>query len=159
YYKNCRFGSRIKESAMERKITVVVFMMLSLAVFSQKPDTLIKKLDSLSRKTDSAGGQTNNINKTAYNENTRITFSSYFILLGSDLKQEFTAPFHFTRKDWGTFAKFVLIEGALFLIDESVQRNALHLREVNAGVRDVSKYVTNFGGAYEVYILGSLGAY
>ena len=144
---------------MEKKLLTAVFIVLSLSIFSQKPDTLIKKLDSLSRKTDSAGGQTNNINKTAYNENTRITFSSYFILLGSDLKQEFTAPFHFTRKDWGTFGKFVLIEGALFLVDESVQRNALHLREVNTGVRDVSKYVTNFGGAYEVYILGSLGAY
>lgn len=144
---------------MERKTLVAVFMMLSLAVFSQKPDTLIKKLDSLNRKTDSAGGQTNNINSTAYNENTRITFSSYFILLGSDLKQEFTAPFHFTRKDWGTFGKFVLIEGALFLVDESVQQHALHLRELNPDVRNVSKYVTNFGGAYEVYILGSLGAY
>jgi hypothetical protein len=95
---------------MERKTLVVAFMMLSLAAFSQKPDTLIKKLDSLGRKTDSAGGQTNNIKSTAYNENTRITFSSYFILLGSDLKQEFTAPFHFSGKDWGTFGKFVLIE-------------------------------------------------
>jgi len=144
---------------MKKKVLTVVFMMLSLAIFSQKPDTLIQKLDSLSRKTDSAGGQTNNINKTAYNDNTRITFSSYFILLGSDLKQEFTAPFHFTRKDWGTFGKFVLIEGALFLVDESVQQNALHLREVNPGVRNVSKYVTQFGGSYEAYVLVALGGY
>ena len=144
---------------MKKKVLTVVLMMLSLAIFSQKPDTLIQKLDSLSRKTDSAGGQTNNINKTAYNDNTRITFSSYFILLGSDLKQEFTAPFHFTRKDWGTFGKFVLIEGALFLVDESVQQNALHLREVNPGVRNVSKYVTQFGGSYEAYVLAALGGY
>ena len=144
---------------MEKKVLIAVFMMLPMAIFSQKTDTLIKKLDSLSRKTDSAGGQANNINKTAYNENTRITFSSYFILLGSDLKQEFTAPFHFTRKDWGTFAKFVLVEGALFLVDESVQRNALHLRELNPGVGNMSKYVTQFGGSYEAYVLAALGGY
>src|SRR6478672_9016076 len=106
---------------MEKKLIIAAFTILPLFLFSQKPDTLIKKLDSLGRKTDSAGGQSNNINTVAYNETTRITFSSYFILLGSDLKQEITAPFHFTRKDWGTVAKFVLVEGALFLVDESVQ--------------------------------------
>src|SRR5205085_1052352 len=120
---------------------------------------LIKKLDSLNRKTDSAGGQINNISTGAYNENTRITFSSYFILLGSDLKQEFTAPFHFSRKDWGTVAKFALIEGALFLADEPVQGYALKLRENNSLVRNVSSTVTGFGGTYEAYVLATLGAY
>jgi hypothetical protein len=148
-----------KSLAMEKRTIVIALALLPLFALSQKPDTLIKKLDSLNRKTDSAGGQTNNINRAAYNENTRITFSSYFILLGSDLKQEFTAPFHFTRRDWGTFGKFVLIEGALFLVDESVQQHALHLRESNSGVRNVSKYVTRFGGSYEAYVLVALGGY
>jgi len=148
-----------EDITMEKKLIIVAFAILPLAMFSQKPDTLIKKLDSLSKKTDSAEGQVNNIDKTAYNENTRITFSSYFILLGSDLKQEFTAPFHFSRKDWGTFAKFVLVEGGLFLVDESVQQHALHLREVNPGVRNVSKHVTQFGGSYEAYVLAALGGY
>jgi len=143
---------------MEKRI-LIIFILFPFFVLSQKPDTLIKKLDSLNKKTDSAGGQINNINTVAYNETTRITFSSYFILLGSDLKQEITAPFHFTRKDWGTVAKFVLVEGALFLVDESVQQHALHLREVNPGVKNVSKYVTRFGGSYEAYILAALGGY
>jgi len=143
---------------MEKRI-LIIFILFPFFVLSQKPDTLIKKLDSLNKKTDSAGGQINNINTVAYNETTRITFSSYFILLGSDLKQEITAPFHFTRKDWGTVAKFALVEGALFLVDESVQQQALHLREVNPGVKDVSKYVTRFGGSYEAYILAALGGY
>jgi membrane-associated phospholipid phosphatase len=144
---------------MEKKLIIAAFAILPLIVFSQKPDTLIKKLDSLSRKTDSAGGQQNNISTKAYNEKTNITFSSYFILLGSDLKQEFTAPFHFSLKDWRTVGAVAIVGGALFLADEPVQRYALRLRDSSATVRNVSKYVTRFGGSYEAYILAGLGAY
>jgi len=143
-----------------RRSLVTVALLFSLAnVLAQKPDTLIKKLDSLSKKADSAGKQHNNINTAAYNENTKITFSSYFILLGSDLKQEFTAPFHWTGKDWGRFAKFAVIGGTLMLVDEPVQQYALKLRNNNVIVTDVSKYVTRFGGVYEAYVLAGLGAY
>jgi len=144
---------------MEKKLIIAAFAILPLIVFSQKPDTLIKKLDSLSRKTDSAGGQQNNINTKAYNENTNITFSSYFILLGSDLKQEFTAPFHFSLKDWRTVGAVAVVGGALVLVDEPVQQYALRLRDSSLTVRNVSKYVTRFGGSYEAYILAGLGAY
>ena len=144
---------------MEKKLIIAVFTILPLIAFCQKPDTLIKKLDSLSRKADSAGGQANNINTKAYNETTRITFSSYFILLGSDLKQEFTAPFHFSLKDWRTVGAVALVGGTLFLIDEPTQRYALRVRDSSATIRNVSKYVTRFGGPYEAYILAGLGAY
>jgi len=144
---------------MEKKLIIAAFTILPLITFCQKPDTLIKKLDSLSRKADSAGGQANNINTKAYNETTRITFSSYFILLGSDLKQEFTAPFHFSLKDWRTVGAVALVGGTLFLIDEPTQRYALRVRDSSATIRNVSKYVTRFGGPYEAYILAGLGAY
>jgi len=144
---------------MEKKLIIAAFTILPLITFCQKPDTLIKKLDSLSRKADSAGGQANNINTKAYNETTRITFSTYFILLGSDLKQEFTAPFHFSLKDWRTVGAVALVGGTLFLIDEPTQRYALRVRDSSATVRNVSKYVTRFGGPYEAYILAGLGAY
>jgi len=144
---------------MEKKLIIAVFTILPLIAFCQKPDTLIKKLDSLSRKADSAGGQANNINTKAYNETTRITFSTYFILLGSDLKQEFTAPFHFSLKDWRTVGAVALVGGTLFLIDEPTQRYALRVRDSSATIRNVSKYVTRFGGPYEAYILAGLGAY
>lgn len=144
---------------MSKKIVIVALTLLPLFVLSQKPDTLIKKLDSLSRKTDSAGGQRNNIDTRAYNENTRITFSSYFILLGSDLKQEFTAPFHFSLRDWRTVGTVALVGGILFRVDEPLQRYALRLRDSSVVVRNVSKYVTRFGGPYEAYILAGLGAY
>ncbi len=144
---------------MRKRGIVIACLLLPVIGFSQKKDTLITKLDSLSRKTDSAGAQKNNINPAAYNENTKITFSSYFILLGSDLKQEITAPFHSTKKDWGRVAKFTLVEGGLFFADEPLQKFAFNLRNNNAGVRNIGKYVTNFGGVYEAYLLGSLGAY
>src|ERR1700754_4241498 len=92
---------------------------------AQQTDTLIKKLDSLGRKTDSAGGQNNNIEEVAYNEVTKITFKNYFVLLGSDLKQGFTKPFHMTGRDWGKLAKFGLVMGALTFVDKPIQRYAV----------------------------------
>ena len=116
-------------------------------------------MDSLSRKTDSAGGQVNNISPKAYNENTHLTFNSYFVLLGSDLKQSFTKPFHMSGKDWATLGKFAVVAGALSFADEPVQRFAVRLRNSNPGVANVSKYITKFGGMYEVYTLAAIGAY
>jgi len=122
-------------------------------------DTLVKKLDSLRIQKDSTGVQNNIIKDTAYNKNTRLTFSSYFILLGSDLKQEITGPFHFKKKDWLRTGKIVLTTAALMFADEPVQRFALKLRDSSSSVRNISKYVTNFGGLYEGYTLAALGAY
>jgi hypothetical protein len=81
------------------KFISALLLLISITGHTQA-DTLIKKLDSLRVKKDSTGIQNNNISEAAYNNNTRFTFSSYFILLGSDLKQEITAPFHFKKRDW-----------------------------------------------------------
>src|SRR5947207_1472509 len=121
--------------------------------FCQKPDTLIKKLDSL--QSGKNGPQNNTTNPAAYNEQTKITFKSYFILIGSDLKQEFTAPFHFGKKEWLEFGGFVLVDGLLMLADESVQKWAIDLRNRNTEVGNIGKYVTRFGGTYEAYLLGT----
>jgi membrane-associated phospholipid phosphatase len=137
-------------------------LLLTLIIHSTafaQTDTLINKLDSLSRKTDSAGGQVNNITPQAYNDNTKITFNTYFILLGSDLKQSFTKPFHMKKRDWGNLGKFALVAGALSFADEPIQKRALKLCDNNPGLTNVSKYVTNFGGIYEAYTLAAFGAY
>ena len=107
----------------------------------------------------SAGGQKNYTAPQAYNEATGLTASSFFILEASNLKQAFTKPFHMTGKDWKTFGTFALVAGALAFTDEPVQRFALDLREHNKGLRNTSRYLTEFGGTYEGYILGTLGAY
>jgi membrane-associated phospholipid phosphatase len=142
-----------------RGIITAFLICISATVFSQQPDTLIKKLDSLSKKTDSAGKQKNNINPAAYNEQTKINVPTYFILLGSDLKQEFTKPFHMTGKDWKRFGIFAAATGALAFADEPIQHFALRSRNNSSALRNVGKYVTNFGGMYEVYTLAALGTY
>lgn len=127
--------------------------------FSQT-DTLINKLDSLNKKTDSIGGQKNIINQDAYTENTRISFSSYFILLGSNLKQDITAPFHQTPKEWKSIGIYSASVAALSIIaDEPVQRFAVRLHDSNHIVSNISSYVTKFGGRYELYSLAALGSY
>ncbi|MBK5271992.1 MAG: phosphatase PAP2 family protein [Bacteroidia bacterium] len=140
------------------KLLGILLLFFSISGHTQV-DTLIKKLDSLRIQKDSTGVQNNIIKDTAYNENTRFTFSSYFILLGSDLKQEITAPFHFQKRDWFSVGKIALTTAALMFADEPVQRVALKLRDSSSSVRNISKYVTNFGGLYEGYTLAALGTY
>src|ERR1051326_805686 len=142
---------------MRTALLTIGSLFLFTVTLCQKTDTLSKKLDSLQA---GKNGPQNNITKpAAYNEQTRINFKSYFILLGSDLKQEFTAPFHFGKKDWLKFGGFALGEVALSLADESVQKWAVKLSANNAGVHNVGQYVTRFGGIYEAYVLGTFGAY
>ncbi len=133
---------------------------IPVSCYAQQADTLIKKLDSLQLKKDSIGKpQLNNITPEAYNEDTKLTPSSYLILIGSDLKQAFTKPFHMKKKDWLNAGGFVLLEVGLSFADRSIQSNALQLRTNSKTVRDISNYVTQFGGLYEVYTLVGLGAY
>jgi membrane-associated phospholipid phosphatase len=40
-----------------------------------------------------------------------------------------------------------------------VQQFGLDMRENNRGLRGISRQITNFGGAYEAYTLGAIGAY
>lgn len=142
---------------MKRYLAVILFIPLIGA--AQQKDTLIHKLDSLSLKTDSAGGQINNTNPKAYNETTKLTPSTYVILLASNLKQSFTKPFHMTGRDWGNTAKFAVVAGALAFADKPIQQRTLQFRKDNPGFLPTSNFVTNFGGPYEGYILASFGAY
>jgi membrane-associated phospholipid phosphatase len=126
----------------------------------QQPDTLAHKLDSLNKKTDTTGGQKNVINPKAYTENTQITFPTYFVLLGSDLKQQFTAPFHQTGREWARIGAYAFgIAAVSTLADEPVQRFAVKLDDSSTTVSSVSNYITRFGGMYEVYTLAALGTY
>ncbi len=88
-----------------------------------------------------------------------LNFNSYFILLGQNLKRELTKPFHLSKKDWGNFGKYAAVTMALSFVDEPVQQTALRWRNRNTGWNAISKEVTNFGGIYEVFTLGGIGAY
>lgn len=138
---------------------MVVVMLDCSAAYSQQPDTLIKKLDSLHSIADSSGKQINIIKQGAYNENSKITFPTYFILLTSDFKQQIAKPFHMTAKDWRNVGVFALVAGSLSFADEPLQRSALDMRNKNPGLRKISRFVTNTGGPYEAITLGLLGSY
>jgi hypothetical protein len=145
--------------------TIIAMLFAAGIIFSQKgicqqPDTLIHKLDSLNKKTDTTGEQKNIINPHAYNENTEITFANYFVLLGSDLKQQFTAPFHQTKDEWIRIGEYAIATAGLSLVaDEPVQRAAVRLHNSSETIGSVSNYITRFGGLYEVYTLAGLGTY
>jgi membrane-associated phospholipid phosphatase len=62
-------------------------------------------------------------------------------------------------RDWGSVGKFALAAGALAFLDEPIQRQALNWRNSSPGLRKTSSYITNFGGTYEVYVLGGIGVY
>ncbi|TDH21399.1 phosphatase PAP2 family protein [Segetibacter sp. 3557_3] len=135
-----------------------ILFLLPLVGMSQQ-DTLIQKLDSLTQQADSAGGQVNNINAQTYNAYTSLTPASYLKLLGSDLKQQFTKPFHMKKKDWGNLGKFALVAGALAFADRPIQRNVAPIITKNRGIAKVSGFITDFGGIYEAYTLAALGTY
>ena len=144
---------------LEFRLLFVLFLSFPIIGFSQQNDTLINKLDSLDKRADSSGTQFNNTSPAAYNESTKLTFKSYYTLLASDLKQVFTKPFHMTRKDWGNLGKFAVVIGALAFFDEPIQKGAVKLTGSHPGLKNVSKYVTKFGGRYETYTLAAFGAY
>jgi len=141
------------------RLIITAILFIPLAGFAQQKDTLINKLDSLNKKTDSVGKQINNINPAFYNESTKITFRSYFILLASDLKQEFTKPFHMTRKDWGNLGKFAIVFVPVAFADETVQKKSVRLMRNKPALQNISKYITRFGAAYERYTLATFAAY
>ncbi|MEO5909058.1 MAG: phosphatase PAP2 family protein [Ginsengibacter sp.] len=137
----------------------LLIFMLSLPCAGFAQDTLVNKLDSLTRKKDSAGQQINNINPKAYNQSTDLDLKSYFVLLGSSLKQEFTKPFRMTGKDLKNFGLFTGGVAAVFFVNKPIQKAALKLRNRNTGVNNISKFVTHFGGIYEGYTLAGLATY
>ena len=139
--------------------TVVLFLVPAIG-FCQQKDTLIKKLDSVSKvQPDSAKNRNNDIKQENYNEVTKLNTRTYFLLLGSDIKQQFSAPFHIKTKDYSKIAAFTLAAGAIIAADESINELAVNIRNNNPAVAEVSKYVTRFGGVYEAYTLAGLAAY
>ena len=141
------------------KVILSILSFLPFSIHAQRTDTLIHKLDSLNHKTEIRGKQNNNVNSKTYSDSTNLNFKTYFVLLGSDLKQEFTKPFHMTGQDWGRFAKWAVVLGAVGLTDEPVQRFSVRLMANNPGLQHVSSYVTKFGASYEFYTLAGFGAY
>jgi membrane-associated phospholipid phosphatase len=143
-----------------RYFLAALLIILPTLVFSQQTDSLSKKLDSARKaQVDTAKNRHNDISQENYNPVTKLNAKTYFILLGSDLKQEITAPFHIKSKDLPKIGAFLVITGSLMLVDEPVNSVAMDMRNRSETVVGVSKYVTRFGGPYEAYTLLALGMY
>jgi membrane-associated PAP2 superfamily phosphatase len=142
----------------KRLLYLVLLIVSPVLVWAQQTDTLLKKLDSLTKKSVDEGKQKNVILPGAYNETTKITFKTYFVLLGSDFKQQITSPFHFDAKSWTNVGAVALITGGIALVDEPIQKAAFKGRKSQT-LNNISRYVTNTGGLYEVYTLVGLGTY
>lgn len=142
---------------LSKFLTIILF--IPVIGYSQQKDTLVKQLDSLSIQSDSlAGGKNNNIKPVEY-ESAKLDFRTYFTLLGDDIKQQATLPFHTKGKDWLKVGGFALLTGAVSLTNKPVNRFAVDLHNNNPGLASVSKYVTKFGGAYELYAIAGFYAY
>jgi membrane-associated phospholipid phosphatase len=136
---------------------LAIIGLLPVAGFGQK-DTLVQQLDSLHEKDDSLRREKIGIDSSLNNQTTKINFHTYFILLGDDLKQQFTTPFHTKGKDWLKVAKFGLLAAAATLADEPIDRYATNLRNNNNAVASFSRTITGFGG-YEFYVLAAYTSY
>lgn len=139
----------------KKGLLAVLFYIGVLSGYSQKTDSLIRKLDSL----EVRGDTSINTDPSAYTKATQLTPKVYLILLGSNFKQMATTPFHLKKKEWGKVGMFTLAASGLSFANKPINRYAIELRAKNKGVADVSKFITNFGGLYEVYTLGALFTY
>ncbi len=139
---------------------IALLTLFYFTAFCQQKDTLIKKLDSASKlEPDTSKNRHNDISQENYNEVTKLTARTYFLLLASDIKQQFSAPFHIKQKDYSKIAVFALATGVVMAADESINHYAVNVRTNNTAVVGVSKYVTRFGGQYEAIALVGLGTY
>ena len=117
------------------------------------------ELDSFHLKPENNFSQIRTIPDSLYQQKSLLNFNSYFILLGNNLKDGFTKPFHLSKKDWGNFGKYAALTIALSFVDEPVQQGALRLRNRNSGLNNISKGFSDFGGIYEVFTVAGIGAY
>lgn len=133
-------------------------MLFPLAATAQKD--IFKKMDSLSRLPPPLKRENrDSIRREFYNQKTKITFPVYWKLMGSDLKQQVTSPFHARPRLWYRTAAVMGVTAGILLLDKPINKFAVDLRTKNASVVNTSKFVTRFGGPYEVYTLAALGTY
>lgn len=146
-----------------RTISKVLFLTIFIIPVSassqQKDSSLTRKLDSLDIKADSLKhGQKNNIGEEAY-KGAKIDIGTYFTLLKDDFKQQVTRPLHTSKKEWIKIGGFAAVTGAVALVNEPVSKFAVKQHDENPAIASISKYVTNFGGAYELYTIAGFYTY
>ncbi|WP_207510644.1 phosphatase PAP2 family protein [Longitalea luteola] len=139
---------------------ILWWMLLPLPFAAEAQKELFKKMDSLSRIPPYLKrGNKDSIRREFYNQTTKITFPVYWKLLASDLKQQVTSPFYAKPRLWYRTAAVAGVTAGVLLLDVPISRNAVDWRKNSTTLVSTSKYITRFGGAYEVYTLAALGTY
>ncbi|MDB5248861.1 MAG: phosphatase family protein [Segetibacter sp.] len=126
---------------------------------SQDADSLTKKPESFSLQSDSSNHAAVNKINGAADEGVKMDAKVYFTLLAADFKEQFTSPFRTKRKDWLKVGGFTFTLGAVALANRPINRFAKNLHANNRGIASASRYITDFGGLYEVYTLGGFFTY
>lgn len=140
---------------MKSRLKVLLLLALNISLFTSARCGLNHKeiFNQIDKK------YTSQIDSIPFQDYPLLNFHSYFILLGQNLKQGFTKPFHIDKKDWGNLGKYAAITFALSFTDEPIQQAALRLRNGNTGLNNISKGLSDFGGIYEVFTVAGIGAY
>lgn len=142
---------------LSRFLTVI--LLVPIIGFSQQKDTLERTADSITVQADSLTNVKNKTGNVSAYDGAKINFKRYFTLLGDDIKQQATWPFYAKGKDWIKAGGFTLLTAAVGLTDKPVNRFAVKLHDNNPAVASISKYTTNFGGAYELYAIAGFYTY
>ena len=140
---------------MKSGLKVLLLLALNVPVIGFAQDSLSNRnILNLNRSED-----TLQIESLSARDYSLKNFDNYFTLLGSNLKEEFTKPFHIKKKDWQNLGKFAVVITGLSFADKPVQQAVLRLRNRNTELNNVSRNVSNFGGVYEVFTLAGIGTY
>jgi membrane-associated phospholipid phosphatase len=139
-------------------LVIAIISLSSSVSFSQKPDSVITKLDSLKKQSDTTK-QVNLIEPAFYDERTKVNARVFTTLLLDDFKQEALSPLDIHGRGWLTGATLVGATIGISFLDKPIQEWAAGLRRKNPTLGDYSKTLTNIGGAYEVGTFAGIAAY
>src|SRR4051794_8216803 len=105
---------------MRKLLALLLF--IPLMGVAQVRDTLAKNPDSLDIRSDRLNDVSLSHSNLPGYENAKLDLGTYFTLLGDDLKQQLTFPFHASRREWVKIGKLALLTGAVALINKPVNQ-------------------------------------
>ncbi len=139
-------------------LIAAIIGILPVIGYTQKTDSLINKLDSLKEQTDTAG-QVNRIERSFYNERTKLNARVFGILLLDDFKQQALSPLGINKRGWLAGATLVGTTIGIGFLDKPIQKWAAGLRRKNPDLGSYSRTVSDIGGVYEVATFAGIATY
>lgn len=141
-----------------RRFLILVFF-ISLGAAAQQKDSSGRKYDSLNTGQELSDSIPAHNTDLQYHEGVMLNAKTYCTLLGSNFKQQLLFPLHAKRRDWVRAGVFTLATVAVSFANRPITRFASNIYNHHPAVASASKYITDFGGPYEVVTLGALYTY